>query len=413
MDNKHGHALLSPSGSSRWLACTPSAVLESYEPVQPSSPFAQEGTDAHTLAELKLQLALGYITNEEFNTRFEHFKTTTEYYDEVFEEYVQAYVDEVLMIIRTDYEGQEVKVHLEVLVTFEDVVPGGRGTSDVVIVGKDFIHIVDLKFGKGVPVSAIDNTQLRLYALGALNNFRLDGVFQDVRMTIIQPRLYDITTDHVKVVDLNDWAVNYVKPRADMAKQGLGDLVPGDHCKFCKRKGKCEALGQMQLDLAVAQFDDAIVTIDNEPKVLEPHEMTPEMLSKIMTIGPKFIDWFKDVQVHAKKIMLSTDIEVPGFKIVEGRSRRLLTNPDAIAEKLRTSGFAESEYLTEPDLLGITALEKNVGKKLFTELCGEYIIKPAGSPTVVPATDRRAALDAKQYRLSGHEFDEIEVVEED
>lgn len=413
MDKKHGHALLSPSGSARWLACTPSAILESYEPEQPSSTFAQEGTDAHTLAELKLLVTLEQIGIDEYETRFEHFKTTTDYYNEEFEEYVDAYVDEVMTIINTDYEGQDVQVHLEVRVHFEDVVPGGSGTSDVVIIGKDFVHVIDLKFGKGVAVSAIDNTQLRLYALGALHNFRLHGPFKDVRMTIVQPRLYDITTDHVSVVELNDWAINYVKPRALMASRGEGELNPGDHCKFCKLRGKCEALGQMQLDLAMAQFDDAMITVDNEPKILEPQEMTPDMLAKIMTIGPKFVDWFKDVQVHAKKVMLNEDVKVPGYKIVEGRSRRILTNPPAIAEKLRTAGYPITDYLKEPELLGITALEKNIGKKLLDSLVGDYIIKPAGSPTVVPDTDRRTALDAKQFRLSGQEFDEIEVVEED
>ena len=399
MNKDKKHAMLSPSGSERWLACTPSAYLESLEPFQPPSEFAAEGTEAHTLAEIKLSFELGKISEQEYNTRFDNFILNSKFYDAEFEEFVDDYVKEVLMIIKDDYAEEIVEIFLEEKVEFTDVVPEGSGTSDVIIIGKNFIHIIDLKFGRGVPVSAINNSQLRLYALGALSKFRLKGVFNEARMTIIQPRLYDISTDYISVIDLYDWAENFVKPRAELAIQGKGELVPGDHCKFCRRKAKCEALASMQLEVAQREFE---LTID-DGEVLQPQHMTPDMLSRIMTIGPKFIDWFKDVSSYATAIMINEGVEIPGYKVVEGRSQRVIIDKEAIAEKLRTSGFKPVDYLKPLDLLGITALEKNVGKKLFNSLCGEYVIKPPGKPTVVPETDRRLALKTK--KLSGEEFD--------
>lgn len=400
--NKNKHAMLSPSGAHRWLECTPSAYLESLEPDTPPSEFAAEGTEAHTLAEIMLSYRLGDINEVEYKTRKEQFINSSEFYDLTFEEFVSNYVKEVMMIVKDDYKDEQVKVYLEERVHFEDVVSGGSGTSDVVIIGKNFIHIIDLKFGRGVAVSAIDNPQLRLYALGALKKFRLKGPFTEARMTIIQPRLYDISTDFVSVVDLYDWAETYVRPRAELAIDGKGELIPGDHCRFCKRRAKCEALANMQLQAAQKEFE--LVVVENN--ILEPHNMTPEMLSKIMAIGPKFTEWFNEVYKYATAAMINEGIEIPGYKVVEGRSQRVIINPEAIAEKLRTSGFKPQSYLKPVDLLGITALEKNIGKKLFNDLCGEFIIKPPGKLTVVPETDNRIALKTK--RLSGQEFDIID-----
>ena len=393
------HALLSPSSSHRWLVCTPSAKLEASEPVS-FSPYAKEGTEAHALAEIKLSYMLGQISPEEYNTRFEDFKLTSEYYNQEFNEYVNDYCIEIMTIVKEDYKGQEVQVHLEEYVTFEDIVPDGHGTSDVVIVGKNFIHIVDLKFGKGVPVSAIGNPQLRLYALGAIQKHIRECTCTEVKMTIIQPRLHDVSTDFVSIQDLNDWAINYVRPRAALAIAGEGEFVPGDHCKFCKLKGKCQKLADQQLAVAQAEFQDVVV----ENNMMEPANMSPEVFSRILTIAPKFIDWFKDVENYAIQSAVNGAIKIPGYKLVEGRSTRIIADKDGVIEKLRTSGFQEDDYLEKPKLLGITTLEKNIGKKLFNDLCSQFIVKPAGKPTLVPETDKRPAIDAKSLTLNGDEF---------
>lgn len=401
MPTPTGHALLSPSSSHRWLICTPSAMLESSEP-STYSPYAEEGTEAHALAELKLSYMLGQINDTEYATKFDHFRLNSKFYNYEFNDYVNDYCQEVMTIVKEDYKNHEVSVHLEQYVTFEDIVPNGGGTSDVVIVGKNFIHIIDLKFGKGVPVSAIGNTQLRLYALGAIKKYIRECTCTEARMTIIQPRLHDISTDFVGINELNDWAINYVKPRAELAIAGKGELVPGDHCKFCKLKGKCKALADKQLAIAQAEFEDAVV----ENNMLEPANMSPEVISRILDIAPKFIDWFKDVEAYAMKTAINDGTKIPGYKLVEGRSTRVIVSPASVIEKLRTAGFSEEDYLKPAELLGITTLEKNIGKKLFNELCEQYIIKPQGKPTLVPESDKRVAIDVKSLGLNGNEFSE-------
>lgn len=401
MPTPTGHALLSPSSSHRWLICTPSAMLESSEPTT-YSPYAEEGTEAHALAELKLSYMLGQINDTEYATKFDHFRLNSKFYNYEFNDYVNDYCQEVMTIVKEDYKNHEVSVHLEQYVTFEDIVPNGGGTSDVVIVGKNFIHIIDLKFGKGVPVSAIGNTQLRLYALGAIKKYIRECTCTEARMTIIQPRLHDISTDFVGINELNDWAINYVKPRAELAIAGKGELVPGDHCKFCKLKGKCKALADKQLAIAQAEFEDAVV----ENNMLEPANMSPEVISRILDIAPKFIDWFKDVEAYAMKTAINDGTKIPGYKLVEGRSTRVIVSPASVIEKLRTAGFSEEDYLKPTELLGITTLEKNIGKKLFNELCEDYIIKPQGKPTLVPESDKRVAIDVKSLSLNGNEFSE-------
>ena len=401
MPTPTGHALLSPSSSHRWLICTPSAMLESSEPTT-YSPYAEEGTEAHALAEIKLSYMLGQINDTEYATKFDHFRLNSKFYNYEFNDYVNDYCQEVMTIVKEDYKNYEVSVHLEQYVTFEDIVPNGGGTSDVVIVGKNFIHIIDLKFGKGVPVSAIGNTQLRLYALGAIKKYIRECTCTEARMTIIQPRLHDISTDFVSINELNDWAINYVKPRAELAIAGKGELVPGDHCKFCKLKGKCKALADKQLAIAQAEFEDAVV----ENNMLEPANMSPEVISRILDIAPKFIDWFKDVEAYAMKTAINDGTKIPGYKLVEGRSTRVIVSPASVIEKLRTAGFSEEDYLKPTELLGITTLEKNIGKKLFNELCEQYIIKPQGKPTLVPESDKRVAIDVKSLGLNGNEFSE-------
>ena len=395
------HATLPPSAAHRWLECTPSAILEMNEP-STYSPYAEEGTHAHELAEMRLSFLLGKMSEAEYKTRFENFKATSKWYNEEFNEYVDKYCNEIMTIVNEDYKGIETKVYLEEKVTFDDIYPNGSGTSDCVIVGPTFIHICDLKFGKGVVVSAIDNPQLKLYALGAVKKHLRECSCTEVRMTIIQPRLDEKSTDYLSIWNLNHWAMNYVKPRAELAIAGKGELVPGDHCKFCKLKGKCEKLANKQLELAKAEFQE--VYDEKQQSILEPANMSPETLSKILAIAPKFIDWFKDVQNYATSAAITKGLKIPGYKIVEGRSVRSISDPKSVAEKLNELGFSKESYLKPPELLGISYLEKNIGKKLFNTVCEDYIIKPQGKPVLVPLDDKRPAIDDKLLRLDGSEF---------
>lgn len=410
MGNKK-HALLSPSGAHRWLVCTPSARLEQIEVEtygEITSEYAKEGTEAHTLSEIKLSFMLGKISADLYDTKFENFMLHSEFYTPEFNEYVNDYCNEVMNIITMDYlEDEIVDVHLEEKVEFTDLVPKGSGTCDVIIVGHRFIHTIDLKFGRGVPVSAIDNPQLRLYTLGALRKYGIDKNLVEARMTIIQPRLYDISTENMLSADLEQWGLEYVKPRALLAYNGEGELVPGEHCKFCKIRGKCKALGNLQLEEAKKEFESNMVSVeDSPPRILRPNEMTPEAISNVLQIAPLFIDWFKSVSSYATAAMINGDLKVPGYKVVEGRAYRKIIDDEAVKQVLKEAGFEDKVYLSEPELLGITALEKNVGKRLFNDLCGELIDKPDGKPTIAKESDKRPEIGTSQFRLSGQEFDE-------
>lgn len=405
MATERKHASLSPSASHRWLECTPSAMLEAALPEEPSSDYAEEGTEAHLLSAIKLSYMLGKTNAAQYSAEFDTFIMRSRFYNPEFNDYVNSYCQEVMDIIKVDYENETVEVHLEAEVHYDDVVPGGYGISDVVIIGKNFVHIVDLKFGKGVPVTAIDNPQLRLYALAAMRTFRLKSIYTYARMTIVQPRLYDKSTDNMAVMDLNNWAETYVKPRADLASRGEGKFVPGDHCKFCKLKSTCEALAEAQLKTAKEEFELAVVDEADAPSILAPHQMSPEMLSRILTIAPKFQDWFKDVAAYATSAMINDELKIPGYKIVRGRSKRLITDHEKVAEVLRTNGYLAEDYLKPAELLGITKLEKNVGKKVIEHLVGDYIIKPPGKPTITSDSDPREAIDSSAFKLIGQEFD--------
>lgn len=395
------HALLSPSSAHRWLTCTPSALLESYEPSS-TSIYAAEGTEAHELAELKLSYTFEKISPEEYDTKFEHFKLTSKYYNEEFNEYVNSYCQRVYDLYQADNKIEPCKIYFEDRVEFKDIVPDGAGTSDVVIVGKSFVHIIDLKFGKGVEVSAVNNAQLRLYALGAIVKHVREMSCQYVRMTIIQPRLDNFSEEYMSIEAINKWALNYVKPRAELAIAGKGELVSGEHCKFCKLRGKCKKLASDELESARKEFGD--LTIDDDFK-LPVSQMSPEMISAILQIAPQFIDWFKDVESYAKKMVIEEGLKIPGYKLVEGRSVRIITDENAVASKLHAAGFEEEKYLKPKELLGISYLEKNIGKKLFNELCGDYVVKPTGKPVLTTIDDKRDPIDVKSIKLDGTEFE--------
>lgn len=380
MTEQRDHAILSASSAHRWLTCTPSARLELEEGRDQCSVYAAEGTAAHALAELKLSYRFGKITLSDYNERYEAFKKDPEfapYYNKEFEEYVDDHVEYVI----SETEGlTNYHIYFEVRVNFSNVVPQGFGTADVLIVTEDMIHVIDLKFGAGVPVSAIDNPQLRLYGMGALNMFPNT---KKVRMTINQPRLESRDSETLSKEYLLDWAFKYVSPKAEEAIKGEGTLhASEDACRFCKLKMKCKARADMQLASAQQEFS----IVDQKKNLAQ--NMSPEQISHILDIAPLFIDWFKDVQSFALG-QLAAGVKIPGYKLVEGKSNRIITNETKVKEILLEVGLKEEELMEPPKMLGISKLEALVGKKLFAELCKDYIIKPQGKLTFAPENDRR------------------------
>lgn len=393
------HAILSASAAHRWLECTPSAMLEATEDIEPCSTYAEEGTAAHALAELKLSKMYNKIDSETYQQRFEEFvKEFGKYYNNEFVEYVDQYISFVKETTNElEKEGKQHHIFFETTVSFANVVPQGFGTADVLIITDDTIHVIDLKFGVGVPVSAVGNPQLRLYGFGALNMFPKS---EHIKMTINQPRLDSISTDEMSKKDLVDWAYNYVAPRAELAIKGEGKLQSSEEaCKFCKLKAKCKARADAQLEIAKKEFEMALDTTTKMP--ISPELMSPEQLGDILEIGPAFIDWFNDVKAFAVG-QLQTGVKIPGFKLVRGRSNRIITDPERVKEILVDNGFDEEDLMEPPKMKGISKLEALVGKKLFGTLCEDYIIKPEGALTLATEDDSRP--EANSIVLAQSEF---------
>lgn len=380
MAEQRNHAILSASSAHRWLVCTPSARLELEEGQEECSVYAAEGTAAHELAEIKLSHHFKKITEEQYKERLDDFMNTPEfakYYNKEFEEYVDQHVNYVIETVDKYYEPH---VFFEVRVNFSNVVPQGFGTADVLIVADDLIHVIDLKFGAGVPVTAKDNAQLRLYGMGALNLFPNANT---IVMTINQPRLESRDSETLFKQDLLNWAFNFVKPKAEEAIKGEGVLhSTEDACRFCKLRGKCKERADTQL--AQAQKEFAI--IDQKANLVQT--LSPEELGNILEMAPLFIDWFKDVQSFALG-QLASGVKIPGFKLVEGRSNRVITDEQKVKEILLDIGLTEDEIMKPREMLGISKLEALVGKKLFADLCKDYLIKPQGKLTLAPVDDRR------------------------
>lgn len=378
------HALLSASAAHRWLTCPPSARLEQQEENE-CSVYAEEGITAHELAEIKLSYHYGKIMIDEYYKRLEEFKQSERgknYYNAEFEEYVDEFVD-FIRSRTADYKNYH--IYFELKVNFSNVVPQGFGTTDVLIVTEDTIEVIDLKFGKGVPVTAKENPQLRLYAMGALNLFPNS---KNIITIIHQPRLSSIDIEELTKEELLKWAFEFVKPRADMAVEGKGTFHASEEaCRFCKLRGKCKVRADNALALAQKEFE--ITEVEAPPL---PQTLSPEQISRILDIAPLFNDWFKDVQAYALG-QLVAGVKIPGYKLVEGRSNRKITDEAKVKEILLSTGLTEEMIMKPAELLGISKLEALVGKKLFANLCADYLIKPQGKLTLAPESDRRPGLD--------------------
>lgn len=374
------HAKLSASGAKRWMSCTPSVALEEQFP-ESSSAYADEGTFAHKLAELIINYNLHNMKKAEFNKQFEALKKNPLYNQEM-----QDYIDDY---IRQVWEFQnEAKalckdyiVLTEQKLDFSEYVEDGWGTGDVVIIADKMLHVIDLKYGKGVGVSAEDNPQLRLYGIGALAAFDMLYDIETVKMTICQPRLEMTTSEELSVEDLKAWGENEVKPKAALATAGEGEFVVGDHCRFCKAKAICRARAEYNLELTKMEFS-------------MPELLTDEEIGEVLRKAEQLANWVTDITEWALAEAINGK-KWEGWKLVEGRSNRKYSDEIKVADTLKTAGYDEA-VLYEKKLYGITAMEKLVGKKNFESLLNELIIKPQGKPTLVPLTDKRPEISSAQ-----------------
>lgn len=369
--NSRAHALLSASGASRWMACTPSARLEENFPAKSSS-FAEEGTKAHELAELILQSG----------GALEDLEKAAEYSVEMFDQ-VQKHVDYVLeQFNEAKRLTPDAVLLIEKRVSFEHLIENGFGTCDVIIIADGTMEVIDLKYGMGVRVEAEDNPQLKLYALGALEEYELLYDIHNVRLTITQPRLDSISSWEISTEDLTQWGEDVVKPKAEIAYRGEGELVVGKHCQFCKAAPTCRA----QLDFVLETVKEDFT----EPKLITPAELV-DIYKKL----PLIENWFKAVSTYMFDEALN-GTKWEGLKLVEGQSRRSWTDEDEVIKILKP-GYDETYYLNKK-VKGIGDIEKLVGKKMFPELFDKVVVFKKTSPSLVLETDKRPAMGLDQLK---------------
>ena len=392
------HAELSASSSSRWLNCTAAPRFEDNFPDE-TSEYAEEGTLAHQFSEIAAQYNFNLITKRKKNSQIKKLQKESLYKDEMLttsEFYAQYLFDKSLTFAQKPY------VALEVRVDFSDYVPEGFGTCDCIMIGGDTLHITDYKHGKGVPVSAEGNSQMRLYALGALKKYSpiFGYSIKKVSMAIVQPRITeDVSEETLTVEQLIEWG-NWVRPIAEKAYYGMGEFHSGSWCRFCKGKAVCKARAENYTALEdfkdfdiegklseadVLAREDAICLGAEVPGVLSDAE-----IGDLLIRGAELVQWYGDLKSYALGAILDGK-EIPGWKAVEGKSERAFTDENAAIQKLKDSGYEEEKLYKPKEALSLSNLEKLVGKKKFAELVGEFITKPHGKPTLASENDKRAA----------------------
>ena len=346
------HAVLSASSSERWLNCPPSARLcEAYE--DKGSDYAAEGTDAHALCEFRLKQALGIPADDPIEN--------LSWYNEEMEDCAAgyaAYVSELLETAKQTCASRWVKE--------------GFGTADCIVIADGVLNICDYKNGQGCLVLADRNPQMMLYALGALEIF--DGIYDidTVRMTIYQPRKSNISVYEMDKADLYEWANSELTQKAQLAYEGQGSFSCGEWCRFCKAKAECRERAEANLALARYDFE-------------EPPLLTDEEIAGILDKVDALTAWAADVKEYALRQAVS-GTAFPGWKLVEGRSNRKYTSEAAVAAAVEGAGFDPYER----KVLGVTAMQKMLGKTRFEELLAPYIEKPQGKPTLVRSSDKRS-----------------------
>ena len=375
------HALLSASSASRWLNCTAAPRFEENFP-ESTSEFAEEGRLAHSFCELKvLKKFTTSVAQRSYTTQLNKLKKDERYNPEM--EKTSDIFIEVLTELAMSYDAPPF-VAAEVRVDFSDYVPEGFGTCDCVMIGGDTITIVDYKHGKGVPVDAENNSQMMLYALGALKKyFPIYGnTIKNVRLCIVQPRIHsEPSIWEITVEDLKLWAES-IKPIAEKAFAGLGEYVPGEHCRFCRGKAQCKA--RADIHTALEEFKDCVPEAIAQPG---DNILTNAQIGDLLIRGKELVAWYKNLEEYALGAALKGD-DIAGWKVVEGRSNRAFTDQDEAFKAIIGAGYEEA-LLYERKPLTLTAVETLIGKKEFAEKFGQFVHKPTGKPTLVPTSDKR------------------------
>lgn len=362
------HALLSASSSSRWLKCPPSAVAASLYPSTDTA-YTREGTLAHEVAEAVVRRHLNGESVE-----------LVSWGPDVTPEMLR-HAEEYADYIQEQIKSPDAVVLLEQRLDFSPWVPEGFGTGDCLIIQGTHLDVIDYKYGQGVEVSVINNSQMRLYGLGALNDFGYIYNIETVTLHIFQPRKNNISFETLSWSELFSWG-GEVRPIAADAAEGRGNHSAGDHCRFCPHAGACPALASTCLAMCGEEGVERPMAVPS---------LTPQEVADILAQEPMISAWLKAVKERALASLLDGD-EVPGFKVVAGRSTRGWADDLEVGQYLLEVGYAK-EQITKTELLSPAAMEKAIGKKKVAELLSGQILTYPGAPTVAPASDKRPVYD--------------------
>jgi hypothetical protein len=365
------HALLSASGAHKWLPCPPSAKLEATLP-ESESDYAKEGQLAHAIAELKLRKAFTEPMGlRAFNNRLKKLQENPLYQDEMMR-HTDTYVDYISQIVHSYCTPPYVAI--EKKLNYSSFAPEGFGTGDTILISGNTLYVIDLKYGKGVPVSAFENPQMMLYALGAFCEYSFLYPIDTVKMAVVQPRLLDSPSVYELTAEkLLAWGES-IKPIAQQAFMGEGVFASGEHCRFCRAKAQCRARSEFNIAL-------------EEYKQMKPPLISNEEVGQILQKAEDLAAWAKHLKAYALSECIKGN-EIPGWKAVEGKSNRQFSNLDEAFKVLIANGTEEAMlYVKEP--LTLTAVEELLGKAKFKELLATYVNKPPGAPTLAPLSDKR------------------------
>jgi hypothetical protein len=401
----NSHALLSASAAERWMVCTAAPRFEEQFPAT-TSEYAEAGRLAHSICELKVTKK--FITPmgaKKYNAQFNGLKKSPLYEDEM-DHASDLYIDHLTE--KSMEYGSKPLVSVEVKVDLTAWIPEGFGTCDCVMIGGDLLDITDFKYGKGVLVSAANNPQMRLYALGALalNEPWYGDRIRRVRTTIVQPRLRNEPDSETLTVDeLKAWGES-IKPIAQKAFSGFGEFVPGDHCRFCRGKARCHA--RADVHTALEDFKDCpLPTPENTARAhsngMDGFPVAPFLthteIGDLLVRGKTLMDWYRDLEEYALGALLK-GMDIPGWKAVAGRSVRAFTDPDAALAAVIASGYDES-LVYERRAKTLAELEKLMGKADFEKNIGAYVCKPIGKPTLAPLSDKREPYSSAAFDFAG------------
>ena len=400
------HAILSPSAAHRWLHCTPAPRVEAEFP-ETTSEYAEEGRLAHSVCELAAKKKFAVMNNRTYNSRLKKLKADPKWDDEMLSTaatYVEHLTEHAMRFEHAPY------VALEVQVDITDYAPEAFGTCDCIMIGGDELIITDYKHGKGVPVSAQDNPQMLLYALGALKLYRpiYGDMIRRVSTYIDQPRLGSYDGASMTVEELLAWGES-IKPKAAAAFMGTGEFAPGEWCRFCRAKAKCRARANQ--NTALEDFKDCIPLGRSIPMQTEYDAtgfkpstcLTDEEIGALLVRAEGLVAWYNDLKEYALVACLNGKT-IPGWKAVEGRSTRAWTDQDAALEALMAGGVEEAIiYDRVPKTLA--QLEKVIGKQRFGELVGGMITKSPGKPALAAESDKRPA-----YNGAAADFSEVKAI---